>query len=165
MKDPKGHVVAQITVKKDYLTKTGYRLPTEAEWEFACRAGTTTRFHCGEDDAVLGDYAWYYGNSKGQMHPVAERMPNDFGLFDMHGNVWQWCECPWHDYPQGQAIVDDDRTPEILITNGMWAALRGGSWRVTPEHIRAAFRDRENVNNYTAEIGFRPARTIKSQAE
>ena len=83
----------------DFLNRTGYRLPTEAEWEYACRAGAVTSRCYGETEELLPNYAWYSENSKGRSRPVGSLKPNDFGLFDMHGNGWQWCNNIAGDHP------------------------------------------------------------------
>lgn len=99
--------------KLTQLTGKNYRLPTELEWEYACRAGTTTDYYFGDDYRQLGDYAWYLDNSQGTTHPVGQKKPNTLGLYDMHGNVWEWCQ-------------------EVV--------MRGGSWNFYPAFCRSAIR-------------------------
>jgi formylglycine-generating enzyme required for sulfatase activity len=133
---------AQAFCKKlSQLTGKTYRLPTETEWEYACRAGTTTRYYFGDDANQLGDYAWYDGNSQGTTHPVGQKKPNGWGLYDMSGNVWEWCEDDWHDNyigapTDGSAwfITNDNRSQSRKC-------LRGGSWSSNnPNGCRSAFR-------------------------
>jgi formylglycine-generating enzyme required for sulfatase activity len=102
-----------------------YRLPTEAEWEYACRAWTSTRFSYGDDPGYtnLTHYAWYYDNSEGQTHPVGQKLPNPWGLHDMHGNVWEWCQDRFDYYAGGIAL--DPQGPSV----GSDRVVRGGSWR------------------------------------
>jgi formylglycine-generating enzyme required for sulfatase activity len=128
-----------------------YRLPTEAEWEFACRAGTSTRFHCGDGDDQLGDYAWYSGNSRSQIHSVGEKKANPWGFYDMHGNVWEWCEDRYGLLPGGS--VTDPRGPAF----GVNRVFRGGSWGVAATRCRSAYRvwNKPGYRDYT--LGFRIA--------
>ncbi|MBN2688225.1 MAG: formylglycine-generating enzyme family protein [Deltaproteobacteria bacterium] len=130
-----------------------YRLPTEAEWEYACRAGNTARFSFGDDDSDLGRYAWYFSNSSGETHQVAQKEPNAWGLYDMHGNVWEWCQDWYGDYPSGH--VTDQSGP----SSGSDRVLRGGSWCNLAGLVRSAFRLRRNPGfRYSYGLGFRFAR-------
>jgi formylglycine-generating enzyme required for sulfatase activity len=129
-----------------------FRLPTEAEWEYACRAGSSTRFCFGDSDGGLGDYAWYDGNSGKQTQPVGERKPNAWGLYDMHGNVWEWCG----DRPGEKHYDDSDRKdPQRPSSDGI-QMLRGGSWRDGPGSCRSASRNRgDSRKAIVNSIGFR----------
>jgi formylglycine-generating enzyme required for sulfatase activity len=117
-------------------TPTKYRLPTEAEWEFACRAGTTTEYSCGDDLDVLHDYAWYLNTSKDQAAPVGTKRPNPFGLFDIHGNTREWC-ADWYD-PKWyrNSPLEDPQGP----ATGETRVLRGGKWLNKPAYLRSAYR-------------------------
>ena len=132
----------------------GLELPSEAEWEYACRAGTNSRFYFGDDEAHLPDHAWYRGNQPQETRPVGLKIPNAFGLFDMLGNVWEWCEDDWHgDYtgaPQdGSAWVDAERTDTRI--------RRGGSWWHEAKDARCSFRYYYEVGDTFYDLGFRPA--------
>jgi formylglycine-generating enzyme required for sulfatase activity len=113
-----------------------YRLPTEAEWEYAARAGTTTRFSYGDDPGYtqLGNYAWYGANSGSQPHPVGQKQPNRWGLYDMSGNVWEWCSDWFGTYPGGS--VSDPTGPG----SGSYRVLRGGCWGDDGQFCRSALR-------------------------
>jgi len=115
------------------------RLPTEAEWEYACRAGTTTVYSFGDDPSKLGDYAWYrsnaYEKNEKYAHLVGRRKPNAWGLYDMHGNVWEWCS-DWYGYPYASADVRDPKG----APSGRRRILRSGAWDRTPRFCRAATR-------------------------
>ena len=133
-------------------------LPTEAQWEYACRAGSKTRFSYGDDDdyGKLGDYAWYSKNSDGKTHAVGQKKPNDFGLYDMHGNVWQWCS-DWYVESYANANKTDPTGP----ASGSSRVLRGGSWYDYPDVCRSAHRLRcaPVIRNYV--IGFRVSMDLK----
>ncbi len=131
----------------------GYRLPTEAEWEFACRAGTTTRWWFGEDEKPLAEFAWYSSNSAGTTHPVGEKPANPWGLHDVHGNVWEWCQDWFGPYTSNRQT--DPTGPE----SGVGRVLRGGSWVLSPRLCRSAFRVTDLPVNRFYYVGFRVART------
>ena len=129
-----------------------YRLPTEAEWEYACRAGSTTRFSFGEDRSAtqLGEYAWFTRNSESVPHPVGTRRPNAWGLYDMHGNVWEWCLDKWEDTLPGGTI-----TNAAVSATGTLRVARGGSWLYEPKACRSANRDDYSPWDRCSDIGFR----------
>jgi formylglycine-generating enzyme required for sulfatase activity len=126
-----------------------YRLPTEAEWESACRAGTTTAYYTGDGEAALGEAGWYAGNSREKTHPVAQKKPNAWGLYDMHGNVWQWCSDWYGDYPQA------DATDPTGAAQGSSRVVRGGSWNNLTQSCRAAHRSNDAPDDRRHSIGFR----------
>jgi formylglycine-generating enzyme required for sulfatase activity len=126
-----------------------YRLPTEAEWEYACRAGSKTAFCFGDEASRLGEYAWYKGNAGDQTHPVGKKKRNAWGLYDMHGNVWEWCQDWFGDYPS--ASVTDPGGPP----SGSACVMRGGSWFYRAEYCRSAERGSNPPNLRNNRIGFR----------
>jgi len=122
-----------------HFTVDGYRLPTEAEWEYACRAGSAATYCFGDDERELPRYAWLKPHSQGKPRPVGQKLPNRWGLFDMHGNVWQWCN-DWYDVTYYAASPQQDpRGP----ATGKMRVLRGGALDSTAEKCRAAYRHKE----------------------
>jgi len=128
-----------------------YRLPTEAEWEYACRGGTTTDYSFGDDVSQLGEYAWYGG---GETHVVGKKLPNQWGLYDMHGNVWEWCQ-DWYGPFGSEKVVSDPKGP----ASGKSRVLRGGAFDVLPRLVRAASRSNNRPVSRSRRYGFRLART------
>jgi formylglycine-generating enzyme required for sulfatase activity len=114
----------------------GLRLPGEAEWEYACRAGTTTRWHFGDDKDALGEYAWYGENSGGRTNEAGKKKANAWGLYDMYGNVSEWCEDAYHDSYNGAP----DNGAAWLDGEGKFRVFRGGSWDDDPGNARSASR-------------------------
>ena len=126
------------------------RLPTEAEWEYACRVGTETRFSFGDNYSSLGDYAWYNGNSSSRTRSVGQKKPNTFGLYDMYGNVWEWCS----DWPAGSYANTGSTDPQGS-SSGTSRALRGGGWCGSPDVCRSADRNRVKPGVTYDYFGFR----------
>ncbi len=174
----------QYTKWLSLLTTTFYRLPTEAEWEYACRAGTTTAYHFGDDPANLDDYAWHYENADDETHPVGEKKPNAWGLYDMHGNASEWVldshGANWYQKIKnekgptaaGAALCETDKLfPRVL---------RGGSWYLDPPDCRSAMRRQSDdkgwrsydpntpkspwwfASDESQDVGFRIVRPLKS---
>ena len=135
------------------LEDRSYRLPTEAEWEYACRGGKATSYSFGSDAGELKDYAWYDKNSydvgEKYAHIVGRKKPNSFGLYDMHGNVWEWCS-DWHGEYSSLALIDP-----VGPSTGSIRVLRGGGWSPGATHCRAAFRGASVPTLRTSNFGFR----------
>jgi len=135
------------------------RLPTEAEWEYACRAGSKGRYGFGDSDEDLASYAWY-GETGGAAHPVGRKIPNAFGLYDMHGNVWEWCQ-DW--YEAAPSLGDElepqparaEETDPTGPSRGKVRVLRGGSWFVSARRCRAAHRFRYGPGGRGSDVGLR----------
>jgi formylglycine-generating enzyme required for sulfatase activity len=128
----------------------GYRLPTEAEWEYACRAGTTTRYAFGDDPERLGNYAWFAGNSSDQVQAVGQKSPNRWGLYDMHGNVWEWC-WDWYNERYLPGKVVNPAGPD----SGSYRVACGGAFVNSPEYLRSARRFNRPPEVRLRFLGFR----------
>ncbi len=138
------------------LTGMQYRLPTEAEWEYAARAGTTTKYYCGDDESCLDTIAWYAVNSDGTTHRVGQKTPNAWGLYDMSGNVWEWVS-DWYDFDYYEISTSTDPQGPA---SGDYRVLRGGGWESSyggPEYCRSSFRFNFTPPSDYSFLGFRLA--------
>jgi formylglycine-generating enzyme required for sulfatase activity len=133
-----------------------FQLLTEAQWEYACRAGSTTRYCFADDESELGEYSWYAANSDRKTHPVGEKKPNAWGLYDMHGNVWEWCQDWWKDGYYKESPVDD---PTGAAT-GSHRVFRGGSWLSPAWSCRSAIRYNYMPGDRGDVLGLRVSRVL-----
>jgi formylglycine-generating enzyme required for sulfatase activity len=148
---------AQIFINKLNESNDGfnYRLPTEAEWEYACRAGTT-----GDDTGDLSEMAWFAENSGGRTHGVGQKQPNAWGLFDMHGNVWEWCQDWYHESYNGAPTDGSAWLGGVQL----YRVLRGGSWgNKETASLRSASRSRNTPDNRFYDKGLRIVAVARTQ--
>jgi formylglycine-generating enzyme required for sulfatase activity len=154
------HPVAEVSFEDcqefcKHFAQDGIRLPSEAEWEFAARGGSNTRWAHGDDENRLAEFAWFAMNSGNAAHPVREKKPNAFGLYDMAGNLWEWCEDTWHNNYSG-APRDGSAWVDMASS---FRVFRGGSFGNAAGDARPASRSRSSPGFRNAVLGFRPARS------
>jgi formylglycine-generating enzyme required for sulfatase activity len=151
-----------VTLKAKYLSLSGYRLPTEAEMEYATRAGALTSRYYGETDELLPKHAWYFKNSQARTWPVGSLKPNDLGLFDAQGNVFTWCQERYKEYPAGKGDgAVEDQEDESVVTGTDSRVVRGGCFYDPASHVRSAYRDLTVPTDRDLMLGFRLARTLR----
>lgn len=145
---------------QDFLKKlnkrmgvTGFGLPTEAQWEYACRAGSTNSYNTGKDESALQRAGWYQGNSSNQTHRVGQKAPNAWGLYDMHGNVWEWCSDWYGETFSKKGDMTDPVGAEFPYDAGR--VSRGGSWDESAADCRSAFRTYFSQDEQDGDLGFR----------
>ena len=163
--NPDGKYSSGMTAKNNISELQGYRLPTEVEWEFACRAGALTSRYYGRSTTLLTKYAWFLENAEGKTWTVGSLKPNDFGLFDMHGNVWDWCHDRFGKTLQPDVNVvsatGSASTAEQPVMDKDNFPVRGGAFSSAAANLRSAYRGYNQVENGFEIFGFRPARTIQ----
>ncbi len=151
-----------MKIAGDFLERLGYRLPTEAEWEYACRAEVRASRYCGGSPALLKHYAWYIQNSSERARPCGRLKPNDLGLFDMLGNVYEWCQ---DRYKEGAPSEIDDNIYTFNVSQSLSneeiLIFRGGSSTDRPADVRSAYRNWSQPSGHDFDSGFRPARTYR----
>jgi len=157
-KDP-SKIVPGMVLEPGHLQRKGYRLPTEAEWEYACRAEAATSRYYGRSEALLDKYAWHQKNSKGRSHSVGSLRPNDYGLFDMLGNAMEWCHDLSDRYPQkDQGKVIEDAEIRVKGDPPM-RIMRSGTFDGHETVMRSAWRGFSRPTFHSANFGFRVAKT------
>jgi len=154
-----GKYAAGMKAKDRFWELSGYRLPTEAEWEYACRAGTVTSRYYGLTEELLPQYARYVSNSQEHTWPVGSLMPNDLGLFDMLGNAWEWCFDLYANYPEQATEVSKDLPTTRQVADGDRRVARGSAFFSRPRVVRSAVRYDLPAGDREYNVGFRPART------
>lgn len=132
-----------------------YRLPSESEWEYACRAGTNTAYHFGDDSTQLSDYAWFAANADKRSHPIGQKVPNPWGLYEMHGGVWEWCEDTWHDTWHDNFYGAPADGKAWIEGNVGRRVRKGGSWSNEAKLCRSASREWHWQGDRYNDIGFR----------
>jgi formylglycine-generating enzyme required for sulfatase activity len=152
----KGDYAEGMRVKAGALGLSGYRLPAEAEWELACRAGSVTGWSLGEAEDLLPKYAWFITNSPSTLRPTGRLRPNDLGLFDLHGNAWEWCHNRVEDFTGIK-----DRNMDDKVDDGSGRCRRGGAFYFHSLYLRSAYRHRYAPASRVNDIGLRPARTFR----
>jgi hypothetical protein len=158
-RNDRGEYDVGMKAKDNHLQLIGYRLPTEAEWEYACRAKTTTSRYFGATEALLPQYAWYLANGQNQTWPARTLRPNDFGIFDMLGNVMEWCFDRYVKYPRQADRVFEDVPTTQPAESEEGRVQRGGSFNAPAGFVRSATRNNSHPGDHRSFFGFRPART------
>jgi len=159
LRNPKGEYDHEMTIPADVLKRKGYRLPTEAEWEYACRSGVATSRYYGSSIDLLERYARYFKTQDTRPLPCGSLLPNDLGLFDMLGNVFEWCSDRYYRYGTARSRANEDNvnTSEHVDINSR--LLRGGAFNYPPANVRSADRNLVAPTYRSSDGGFRPART------
>lgn len=145
------HPVVYVTWygANEYASWIGGALPTEAQWEWACRAGSETIYPWGDSSTDIDMYAWYAGNSTATTHPIGEKQPNVWGLYDMIGNVYEWCANWWYIYSS------TDQTDPVGLTSGTSRMYRGVGWNSAISYCRSAYRNYDTPHSGRPTVGFR----------
>lgn len=161
--DTTGDGAPRVSLAVDYVSKHGYRLPTEAEWEYCCRANSQTAYPFGETTNRLSAFAWYAENSDGRPRRVAQLMPNEFGMFDMLGNVQEWCmELHEGDLTQHRSIINKDHADRLHVPRQDFRLIRGGSFNSMPLSTRSGSREPLHAYKRRHTQGFRIVRTLRT---